>query len=52
MNFNDWFNEQEPFSKKSERLKSILNPIQWVVVVSWLKAAYNQGREDEREKHK
>ena len=48
-NFDDWFNEQELYGLRSERLYAMLETHQWDVVVKWLKAAYNQGREDERE---
>ena len=48
--FDDWFNEQELFGLRSERLHAIMEePKQWSVVVKWLEAAYNQGREDQRE---
>jgi len=47
--FDDWFNEQELFGLRSERLHAIMEPNQWSVIVKWLEAAYNQGREDQRE---
>lgn len=50
--FDDWFNEQELYSLRSDRLHSLLDNKQWMVVCKWLEAAYNQGREDQREEHR
>jgi hypothetical protein len=50
--FDDWFYEYELFSSRSERLAAMLHGAELTIVKLWLQAAYNQGREDEREDSK
>ena len=50
--FDDWFYEFEDFSTRSDRMHAMLghDTAEYTIVKIWLEAAYNQGREDERDK--
>lgn len=46
MSFNDWFDEIEVFSARSERFWDDFNSRESVRMTLWLKAAYDQGSEN------
>lgn len=50
--FDDWFYEYEDFSTRADRMHAMIgrNSAEYTIVKIWLEAAYNQGREDERNK--
>lgn len=53
MTFNDWFNGQELYGLRSERLHAMLDAFSskdllFQALLPWLEQAYDQGRSDER----
>lgn len=51
MKFEDWFYEQEGFALRAERFYSEIDPdsrIDTKLLVSWLKAAYEEGYNQSR----
>lgn len=56
MTFDDWFWEIEKFSGRNERFYDALEryrngDLSEVLIVDWLKAAYDTGREHEQKKY-
>ena len=41
--FNDWFNELESYSMRSERFYELVKPSELGAVLGWLKAAFEAG---------
>jgi len=48
--FDDWLYDTDiNDNSRADRLSSLINSNQFRVIEKWLEAAYNQGREDERD---